>query len=645
MAPPRRQTRRRKKSRQILCSIPIPDLASKSSSNNADADADADKDFYKYVNGDWLNRALIPPHLNDISVSTELEKCISNVTKKILEDCSTGIFADIRSSCLHNKDSLEYLRGVLKDIHCIQTPADVFDAVFTLCKRGIPGLFDISTYAEPDTKTVRLFLSASLSSLKNAYHSDTKIIYHYKALLHKLGKMLDIEGLDKVIPTEKALSIQYSNIGRNVRTKVKGSGLERKFPGIPWGRLFESIGASEWKKMVMYYTDPSWFRYIARKVNSIPVKYWKWYIARCYIMNALPYLPSPYSDFNYEFSGKMLMGQKDKMPKEDLLVKVVHTYMNDDFSQLFWEKAGDPKLPTEVDAFAKTLVESAKERLETVDWLKYKTRKMAIKKVDNMIIQTVRPAEWTEVPRVTLDPRNLLKNIHNLGSRSLVILLGRLGKEYNFWEEPLYLVNAFYFGSTNKMIIPYASCLPPFYSKDSGAAWNYGSLGSIIGHELCHGFDEEGKEIDEEGEKKRWWTRTDNLHYNKRTKDLMKLFSHEKIHGKHVSGKHTLSENIADLGGLSISLQALKDALQNNGIVDPIQVKEEYKKFFASFAVSWRTKARDKKMDRALKTDVHSPPYLRVNLVVRQFDEWYFAFDVREDSPMYVKPEDRIRIF
>lgn len=645
MAPPRRQTRRRRKSRQILCSIPIPELVSKSSSNDADADADAGKDFYKYVNGDWLSTSLIPPHLNDISVSTELEKCISNVTKKILEDCSTGIFADIRSSCLHNKDSLEYLRELLKDIHCIQTPADVFDAVFNLCKRGIPGLFDISTYAEPDTKTVRLFLSASLCTLKKPYHYDTKIMYHYKALLHKLGEMLDIEGLEKIIPTEKALNIQFTNIGRNVRTKVKGSGLERKFPGIPWGRLFERIGMSEWKSMKIYYTDPSWFRYIGRKVRTIPVKYWKWYIARCYIMNALPYLPSPYSDFNYEFSGKMLMGQKEKIPAEDLLVKVVHTYMNDDFSQLFWEKAGDPKLPEEVQAFAKTLVESAKERLETVEWLKYKTRKMAIKKVDNMIIQTVRPAEWTEVPRVILDPRNLLKNIHDLGSRSLAILRGRLGKEYNFWEEPIYLVNAFYFGSTNKMIIPYGSCLPPFYSAGQNVAWNYGSLGAIIGHELCHGFDEEGKEIDEDGEKKRWWTRTDNLHYNKRTRDLMKLFNHEKIHGKHVSGKDTLSENIADLGGLGIALQALKDALQNKGIVDPIKVKEEYKKFFASFAVSWRTKMREKKIDRALKTDVHSPPYLRVNLVVRQFDEWYFAFDVREGDPMYVKPEDRIRIF
>lgn len=645
MVPPRRQTRRRKRSREILCSIPIPEIASKSSSNNAEAKAG--KDFYEYVNDDWLSKVLIPPHLNDMSVSGEVERCVSNVTKRILEESSAGVFADIRSSCFHGgANSVEYLRDVLKEVDCMKGTDDVFDALFTLCKRGVTGLFDIGTYAEPGAdKTVRLFLSGSICSLKRAYYLDTKIMYHYKALLHKLGGDFHIDHLEKIIPTERVFVEQLMKIGRNLRTRVKGSGLERKFPSIPWSRLFDIIGVPEWKKMVLYYTDPSWIRFVGAKVRSVPVKYWKWYIARCYIIGALPYLPAPYSDYNFEFFGKVLMGQKAKLPKEDLLVKVVQTYMMDDFSRVFWEKAGDSTLPAEVDTFAKTLVESAKERLETVDWLGYKTRKMAIKKVDNMMIQTVRPAEWTEVPRVTMDPRNLLKNIHTLGSRSLDILLGRLGKEYTFWEEPLYAVNAFYFSSTNKMIIPYASCLPPFYSAAQDAAWNYGSLGSIIGHELCHGFDEEGKEIDEDGQKKRWWTRKDNLHYNQRTRGLMKIFSHEKVHGKHVSGRDTLSENIADLGGLGIALQALKDALQNQGIVDPIKVKEEYKKFFVSFAVSWRTTLREKKIDRALATDPHSPPYLRVNLVVRQFDEWYFAFDVRDDSPMYVKPEDRIRIF
>jgi len=640
MVPPRRHTRRRKKTRQILCSIPIPEIASNSSSN------DAGKDFYKYINGDWLRKVLIPPYLNDMSISGEIEDCVSKVTKRILEEANTGVFADIRSSCFHGgKNSVEYLRDVLKEINCIKGADDVFDALFILCKRGVTSLFDISTHAEPADKTVRMFLSGNICSLKRAYYFDTKIIYHYKALLHKLGADFHIEGLEKIISTERIFMEQFVKIKRTIRTRVKGSGLERKFPSIPWRRLFEIIGVPQWKKMVMYYTDPSWLRFVGAKVRSVPIKYWKWYIARCYIVNALPFLPAPYSDYNFEFFGKVLMGQKVKLPKEDLLVKVVHTYMMDDFSRVFWEKAGEPTLLAEVDTFAKTLVESAKERLETVEWLGYKTRKMAIKKVDNMMIQTVRPAEWTEVPRVIIDPRNLLKNIYTLGSRWLAILLGRLGKEYNFWEEPVYAVNAFYFSSTNKIIIPYASCLPPFYSSGQDAAWNYGSLGSVIGHELCHAFDQEGKEIDEDGQKKRWWARKDNLHYNQRTRGLMKLFSHEKVHGKHVSGRDTLSENIADLGGLGIALQALKDALQNQGIVDPIKVKEEYKKFFVSFAVSWRTTVREKKIDRALATDPHSPPYLRVNLVVRQFDEWYFAFDVREDSPMYVKPEDRIRIF
>ena len=169
MVPPRRQTRRRKKTRQVLCSIPIPEIAFKSSSN--DADAQPGKDFYEYVNGDWLGKVLIPPHLNDMSVSGEVERCVSNVTKRILEESSAGVFSDIRSSCFHGgANSVEYLRDVLKELDCMKSPADVFDALFTLCKRGVKGLFEIGSYAEPGAdKTVRLFLSGSICSLTVSY--------------------------------------------------------------------------------------------------------------------------------------------------------------------------------------------------------------------------------------------------------------------------------------------------------------------------------------------------------------------------------------------------------------------------------------------------------------------------------------------
>jgi predicted metalloendopeptidase len=362
-------------------------------------------------------------------------------------------------------------------------------------------------------------------------------------------------------------------------------------------------------------------------------------------MNSLMYLPSPYSDMHYDFFGKSLMGQEAKLPKEDVLVRTVHNYMTDDFSQAFWEKAGDPQLVDEICDFTNTLIESAKRRIETADWLLYKTRLMAVKKIDKMLIQTVRPEEWSPVPKVTLDPKNFLKNVHTLGERAIQTMLGRIGEKHDYWEEGIYRVNAYYFSQINKIMIPYGSCISPFYSKIEGTAWNYGALGSVIGHEMCHGFDREGKEYDENGKRKNWWTRKDNLHYNKRTKSLIKLFNRQKIGRKHVDGRDTLSENIADLGGLGISLQALKDDLQKRDVVDPEDVKEEYRKFFIAFAVSWRTKARARKLERALLSDPHSPAYLRVNLVVSQFDEWYAAFGIGEGAKMFIKGDERIRIF
>jgi putative endopeptidase len=161
--------------------------------------------------------------------------------------------------------------------------------------------------------------------------------------------------------------------------------------------------------------------------------------------------------------------------------------------------------------------------------------------------------------------------------------------------------------------------------------------------DLCHAFDKEGKDYDADGNKKKWWSRKDIIAYNKRSKDLVNMYSKEKIHGIHVDGQGTLSENIADIGGVSIALAAL------NASMDKGVCKEErltaYRKFFISFATSWRTKYTKKKLEKALRTDVHAPAFTRVNIVVSQFDEWYEAFGITEQNEYYRKPEDRVRIF
>jgi predicted metalloendopeptidase len=195
-------------------------------------------------------------------------------------------------------------------------------------------------------------------------------------------------------------------------------------------------------------------------------------------------------------------------------------------------------------------------------------------------------------------------------------------------------------------MIPAASFLWPFYSVDQKEClgWNYGSLGAIVGHEITHAFDELGKEYNEKGVQESWWTAHDMREYSKRTKALVALFSKQTIRGMHVNGASTLSENIADLGGLGIALDALRLSLRAKGFSEA-QEKKELCNFFSSYAVSWRTKERPQRHLQNLILDKHAPVEFRVNLIVSQFDEWYEAFGVGPSHSLYIPPEDRIRIF
>ena len=635
-------TRKKKKTKsQSICAIPIqvPVLSSSYDKRTGD-------DFYTWVNKSWLQNAKIPPFENDFGISEEAERCIFEKSKKIIQSAAAPqILKDLSHSCYHkNMDgSMGFLKSILQTIGCIRNEEDVFAHFAQLCKSRFASIFKLQYMIEPD-KTVRLCLDVNSPGLHYSYYEDPSTVKHYKDFLNKIESVFECPGIPNIYILEKNIVAMSNKLWNDTNYKIKGHRLERKFPKIPWKIWFETLGLSSWRNKTLYYTSPRWIRFIGKTIREVPISYWKLYLTKCYIVNSIPFLQFPYDDLDFEFFEKFLQGQKEKTPRDELLVNVVHDSMQDSFSKIFWESVKQPELVPEIYDFANTLVKSAKHRIKTTEWLEPQTREAAVKKVSAMLIETVRPKIWAPEVDISLDPENFLKNIFALGEMNIKIMFSRLDKPYTFWEEGIYRVNAYYFNENNEMLIPYGTCIQPFYidGSDSNTAWNYGGLGSIIGHEMCHGFDEEGKEYNEKGEKKRWWTRSDNLAYNHKTKDLIRLYSKEIVEGKRVDGEKTLSENIADLAGLGISLQALKDSMALRGVID---IKEEYKKFFISFATSWRTKYRTEKLKTSLGVDNHSPAFLRVNLVVSQFDEWYEAFDIHSDSKLYIAPSHRIRIF
>jgi putative endopeptidase len=246
-----------------------------------------------------------------------------------------------------------------------------------------------------------------------------------------------------------------------------------------------------------------------------------------------------------------------------------------------------------------------------------------------------------------LSKTNVLLNLLTLGEVQTKFEMQKLGQpisQQKDWDDAVFVVNAYYYTQANEMVIPSGILQDPFFDEKRSLGWNYGALGCVLCHEITHAFDKEGKEYDPQGFQKKWWSPSDNRNYNKQTEALIDLYSHQKVNGFPVSGRKTLSENIADIGGMGLALDALHEKLDSLKLTGD-ERKEAYKEFFIAYAVSWRLKEKRKRRIQALITDKHAPPMLRVNLVVSQFQEWYDAFNIQPEDNLYRVPEKRIRIF
>lgn len=633
--------RSQKKTTHPFCYIPIPAPVSNYSSSKGISPED---DFYNFINHEWISKIHVPAFENDFGVSEEVERCVFNKSVQILETTKEESLIDLKDSFFKDRHtSIEYIHSIVKSLECIEKPEDVIKHFSALAKSRVISIFNYQYHINPDKK-INLQLDANCPSLPLSLYKYPEITREYKALMDKAGKLFNINKLSEIFEFEKTLAFKMDSLWNSDNVSIRGGKLLSKFPRFPWAQWFEVSGLDGWKRQTIYYNSPAWIRYLGKVLKEVPVDFWKLYLAKIYIFHALPYLPAPYDDLDFEFFGRLIQGQREKLPQMEVYVNTVYKYMSDIYSKIFWDSAGDSEICGPVASMAENLIKAAKKRISVADWLERGSRVAAIEKIGRMGIQTVRPAAWPSVSPLHLDSKNCIKNIYDLGSWNTHTLFSRLGMKYNFWEEGIYRVNAYYFNETNEIVIPYGTCISPFYSKDAPVAWNYGALGTIIGHEMCHGFDEDGKDYNARGEKKKWWSRGDIMRYNEKSKALISLFHKQAVYGKHVNGEKTLSENIADLGGVAIALEALKGDMEERGITGEAALAE-YREFFQAFAVSWRTKYRPEKLKSSIDLDSHSPAFLRVNLVVSQFKEFYDAFGIGSDAEMYIPPGERISIF
>lgn len=615
------------------------------------------EDFYWHVNKTWETTVNIPSWSSSYGVSEEIEMQIEKVLYRILKKCKTiksndcnalSIFTTSALTPSYQKNSVLLLKQILNSINCIRDTDDIARTLAEFCLYKCECLITVYTVEqEEEHHKNRIYLATGKLGLpdKSYYDKSSDVILPYTKMLTSIAKLLEFPDPKSVeVFVQEEVSLAY-NMDRADFEKDSASSikhLETLCPAIPWASFWSVLNIKNDAKIIL--GSKRWLKIVNILFKKWSLDNWKIFLKCSLILHALPVLPKPFSKYYFNFFGRLMSGQKEKIPTKRLALTMTQKWLTVSLSKEYIKAllVIEPGIKAEVTEFVKKLVESAKSRLSKTDWLEHDTRLRAKKKLGAMHLGVGYPDEWPDIELPELNKENFLGNILELGKSSTIADLnneGKVSKKIKCWDDPAFAVNAFYYSSGNGLIMPAGILIWPFYKKDAPLGWNYGALGAAIGHEMTHAFDMDGKNYDERGFLEPWWTVSDNRNYNKKTKELIKIFNEAEYVRHHVNGELTLSENISDLGGLGIALGALEGELDRTNRIRGLR------NFFIAFAVSWRTKMRLAKAYQSLLVDRHAPPTLRVNLIVSQFDQWYEAFDIQPGHKLYREPAARIRIF
>lgn len=631
-----------------------------------DKSYDPCEDFYMYINARWQRSVKMPSYEDDFGVSEEIELDLRNILiealKKFMHSDPASKLSLLAKSFLDptvQESAVHDLIHELNALDCINSPESLSHAIGRLnsiqCRAPLSLVVNSDYY---DSKKCCVYIyesSLGLPSKSNyAPRDSNKILPAYSRFLRRLGELFHIDGLETVLTMETSLLPFFSNVGelRNISyiyNPMSLAQLSEKYPHIKWPTLLKEWGLGEDKHGRTKYiiTNIKYISYLNKLISDGEytnlVKWMKLNI----IMSFIKFLPHPYDTIHHEFYEKLLRGVDKKIPQEMLVIRILMKFAPQDLSRIFVELEVPEAIKTEATKYVRLLKSATAQRIRKLEWMETSTKSAALRKVAGMRFQVAYPSHWeSETSKISIDNRRPLQNLITLGMADGKKMIADLlhitcAKRPNKWRDGAFEVNAYYYPEGNMMVVPAGILRPPFFDTRRSDGWNLGAIGVAISHEITHGFDDDGRVFDAHGNYKDWWTRSDERTYKSMSRAVVELFDGQKYMGGRVNGKMTLNENLADLGGMAIALEALNTILPK----DDAARKAAYRDFFTAFAVSWRQKDRPKKARQALLLDVHAPPYYRVNLTVHQFEEFYTAFDITPDSKGYIAPEQRIKFW
>jgi putative endopeptidase len=427
--------------------------------------------------------------------------------------------------------------------------------------------------------------------------------------------------------------------------KVAIAELAGQFPGFDWETWTKELGVNGVANVVI--SQPSYVKAFAAAVNELPVDAWKPYLKTSLLNGFAPYLNKALVDAEFGFYNTTLRGVKEQQPRWKRGVNAVNGNLGEMLGKLYVERHFTPEAKARMEALVANLREAYRHGIDNLEWMGPETKKQAQEKLARFNPKIGYPNKWRDYSKLQIKADDLVGNMMRAFEHENNYQLGKAGKPIDpeQWGMTPQTINAYYNPVRNEIVFPAAILQPPFFNLEADDAVNYGGIGAVIGHEMGHGFDDQGRRFDATGALRDWWTKTDEAEYQKRAKVVVEQFNEfEPLPGLHVNGELTLGENIADLTGLVISHQAYtlslkgKDAPTIDGFTGD-------QRFYMGWAQVWKAKERDESLRQQVLTNVHSPEMYRANGPVRNIPEFYSAFGVKEGDKMFLPPGRRVKIW
>ena len=633
-------------------------------------------DLFRFVNGHWLETKEIPADRAADGHFNRLRELSQDQVRAIINDLSETVAApgsnaqkigDLYRSFM-DEDRIEALgispiQADLDRTLSVATRSEFLEVMGELELRGFGGLFYtyISTDARASDQNITYMGQSGLSLPDEAYYREAEYAAIRTALVDQieaiftLAKISDAKGhATRVLELETQIASHHWD-------QVKDRDADLTYNKRSFTELQAMMSAFDWKLWMgatqmpdrilaeVVVGQPSYFEGINVMLEKFDRDAWSSWLAWHLLSGAASYLSRDFVNQNFAFYGTILSGIPELRERWKRGVGLVEGALGEAIGEIYIQRHFPQAAKDRMQELVANLIEAYRVDIAALDWMSEETKAKAFIKLDKFTPKIGYPDKWQDYSSLEIVPDDLIANL---------AAIAKFGQEYQFskigapvdrleWHMTPQTVNAYYNPGMNEIVFPAAILQPPFFDLEADDAVNYGAIGAVIGHEIGHGFDDQGSKYDGHGNLENWWSESDRIEFEKRTAKLIEQY--DALHPTlapdvHVNGALTIGENIGDLGGLTIAYKAYQIALNGNP-APAIDGFTGYQRLFIGYAQTWCGKQRPEEVRRRVSSDPHSPDEFRCNQIVKNFDPFYEAFDVTEGDALYLPPVDRVRIW